>query len=111
MIGDREGIWVSCFSVLSFCPFLFGLVPPPLPAGCVWEQAGRIPGWGCVHGPQLCYAASGQAYTVPCSVVSQEARSLLLLMMCRRRAGEDKNDEEDTQRKTIQEYLAVSDCE
>lgn len=31
-------------------------------------------------------------------------------MMCRRRLGEDKNDEENAQRKTIQENLALSDC-
>lgn len=34
------------FSMLSFCPFLFGLISPPLPAGCVWEQGGWIPCWG-----------------------------------------------------------------
>lgn len=108
--GDRGGLWVSCFSMLSFCPFLFGLVSPPLPAGCVWEQAAGVPGWGvCTWTSAVpCRAASGQAYTVLCHVIPHRPGSRLLLVMRRRRAGEDKNDEEDTQRKTIQEYLALT---
>lgn len=48
--------------------------------------------------------------TQSCNMVSHRPRSLLLLMMRWRREVEDKNDEE-IHRKTIQEYLALSDCE
>lgn len=49
-----------------------------------------------------------RANAVLCHVVSHRPGGLLLVTVRRRRDGEDENDEEDTQRKTIQEYLALS---
>lgn len=103
MIGGRAGLWVSCFSMLSFCPFLF-LGSCPFPAG---SKSGEIRGWGVYT--DLGHPVQLQARPTQSSV--DKPKSLLFLLMCRRRVGEDKDNEEDTQRKTIQEYLALSDCE
>lgn len=90
------------FYVVILSLFVFGLMSPPR-----WEQVGEIRGWGVYT--DLGRLLQLQARPTQSSV--DKPKSLLFLLMCRRRVGEDKDNEEDTQRKTIQEYLALSDCE
>lgn len=85
--ADREGLWgCSRFSTLSFCPLLFGLDSPPLPAGCVWEQVARARGVYMDHDRAMLL----QARPTQSSQVWR-----LLLLTRRRRAGQDENNEEE----------------
>lgn len=104
--GDRGSLGFLFFSVVILSLFIWARFPP-LPAGCVWEQVGRIRA-KCVY-MDLSRAALSQVCTALCYMVSHRPRSPLLLITCRRRVGEDRMMRK-MQRKTIQEYLALSDC-